>query len=142
MRRASSWLALLAFAVGLVACDGTKREAASLVAAVDRYRQAPVGAKSAPEGDLEAVACADPEVCAAKVACVAAARPTVRGYALKAEVESALAELHDGAIDRDQAAAKGLPEKLDEASRLLDEGHAALTACDAKIVALRLRYGL
>ena len=125
-----------------VACASGKRESASLVVAVDRYRAAEMGGKGPLADAIAAVPCSVDEVCAAKEACVASARPTARGAALKAEVESSLAELHAGRITQEQAASRGLAGKLDEASRLLDEGHDKLAACDARITALRLEYGL
>ncbi len=91
---------------------------------------------------IAAVPCSAPEVCAAKEACVASARPTAEGVALKAQVEAALAELHAGKLTQEEAASRGLAQKLDQASQLLDEGHAKLSACDAKVTALRLEYGL
>ena len=88
------------------------------------------------------VACTDREVCEARDACLATSRPTTKGLLLKHEVESALADLHAGRLSADQAGARALPSKLDEAQRLLDEGHASLSACDAKLTSLRLKYGL
>ena len=124
------------------ACSPGKREAASLVAAVDRYRRAEMNAKGPLADLIEVAPCTDTEVCAAKAACVASARPTAKGSALKAEVESSLADLHAGKLTQAQASSRDLGAKLDEASRLLDEGHAKLSACDAEITALRLKYGL
>ena len=65
-----------------------------------------------------------------------------KGLALKAEVESSLADLTAHKITQEEASARGLPAKLDEATRLLDEAHGHLPVCDAKITALRLKYGL
>jgi hypothetical protein len=123
-------------------CSSAKREAASLVAAVDRYRKAEMPGKGPLADAIAAVVCGAPEVCAAKEACVASARPTAEGVALKAEVEEALAELHAGKMTQEQAASRNLAPKLDRATQLLDEGHARLPACDAKITALRREYGL
>jgi len=142
MKRAPLLFSLLAIAVAVVACTSAKREAASLVAAVDRFRQAEPAGKGALLPPLTAVECKDPDVCAAKAACVATAEPTVRGYALKADVETSLAELQAGKISQDEASSRALPQKLDEASRLLDQGRSALGDCDAKVISLRLKYGL
>jgi hypothetical protein len=133
--------ALAGLALGACA-PSAKREAASLVAAVDRYRQAEPAGKGSTAPAIAAVECKDADVCATKAACVAAADPTARGYALKAEVETSLADLQAGKITRDEATARELPRKLDDASRLLDQGQAALGDCDAKVIALRLKYGL
>ena len=135
-------LRLLTLAALVAACSGAKREAASLVAAVDRYRQADPAGKVERAKDLAAVPCTDAEVCAAKAACFASAEPTALGYSLKAEVESSLDDLKAGRITKDQAEARDLPQKLDEASRQLDRGQAALGACDTKITALRVKYAL
>jgi hypothetical protein len=141
MTRTAALLVFCACALS-VGCASGKRESASLVAAVDRYRTAEMGAKGPLAGAIEAVPCSVPEVCAAKEACVASARPTADGAALKAQVEAALDALHAGRITQEEAASRGLAKKLDEASRLLDEGHAKLSVCDARITALRLEYGL
>jgi hypothetical protein len=130
-------LALLA----LAGCSSARRESASLVAAVDRYRKAPMNAKAPLADAIAAVPCTAPDVCAAKDACVASALPTVRGVALKSEVEAALADLHAGKLTQDEAASRGLGPKLDQATQLLEEGQARLSVCDAKITALRLEYG-
>jgi len=128
--------------IAAAGCSQAKRESASLVAAVDRYRRADMGAKGPLADAIAAVPCAAEEVCAAKLACVASAEPTAKGAALKAEVERALGDLHAGRKTQEEAAAQGLPQKLDLASRLLSEGEAKLSRCDALITALRLEYGL
>jgi hypothetical protein len=122
------------------ACGSGKREAMSLIAAVDRYRQAPMASKAAPEDVLEKLACTDPEVCAARETCLASARPTIRGVALKQQVESALDDLQAGRVTKDQVAAMGLAQKLDDASHAIEEGQGNLLACDAKVTALRMKY--
>jgi hypothetical protein len=132
----------LAVALVLAACGSQRREVASLVEAVDRYRRAEMDAKAPLASALAAVPCTEAEVCDAKTACVAAATPTVQGVALKAQVEASLAQLHAGKLTQDQAAALELPKKLDEASRLLEDGHAKLPTCHAKITALRLKFAL
>ena len=129
-------------AVAASGCESGKREAASLVAAVDRYRKAPMDGKGSLADALEKVACSDAEVCAAKAACVASARPTVHGVAMKHEVEAALDDLNAGRITKEQASALGLSAKLDDASRAIEEGRAKLAACDAQVISLRLKYAL
>jgi len=131
--------ALLASSWG---CSSAKREAASLVSVVERYRKASMDGKAAPAEMLEAVACSDSEVCAAKEACLASSRPTVRGIALKHEVEVALDDLDAGKLTREQALGPGLSSKLDEASRAIEEGRGKLGACDEQVIGLRLKYGL
>ena len=137
---ASLALASLAFAAG---CDaGARQEAAQVIEAVDRFRKAENPGKPAAVEALRSVKCSAADVCKARDACLATSRPTTKGLLLKHEVESALADLHAGRLSADQAGARALPSKLDEAQRLLDEGHASLSACDAKLTSLRLKYGL
>jgi hypothetical protein len=138
--RSAPLAGLLGLACLASACGSGKREAMSLLAAVDRYRQAPMGSKAAPEAVLEKLGCGDAEVCAARDACLAAARPTIRGIALKDKVQSALDDLQAGRITRDQAAGMDLSKSLDEASRAIEEGQANMASCDAKVTALRIKY--
>jgi hypothetical protein len=142
--RVTFGLALLApvVLVAATSCAPGKRESASLVEAVDRYRRAEMASKGPLADALDAVPCSVSEVCAAKAACVAASRPTAEGVALKAEVEWSLAALHAGKITQEEAASRNLPAKLGRAGQLLDEGYAKLPVCDARITALRLQYGL
>jgi predicted outer membrane protein len=136
-------MALLAMLVlGASACGSGKREAASLVAAVDRYRRAPMESKAAPAALLEQVACSDSEVCAAKTACLQSAQPTVRGIRLKDEVNDTLDQLNQGRITREQAAELDLSRKLDDASRAIEDGRKNLAKCDAKVISLRIKYAL
>lgn len=138
--RVAAYAVLATLCAAASACDGASREAASVVTAVERYRRAENAEKPAMATALAAVPCSDAEVCAAKTACVGASEPTARGLTLKAEVEAGLAALKAGTLAPDAPAARELPEKLEEASRLLDRGHAALEACDAKVLALKLKY--
>jgi hypothetical protein len=127
----------------LLACTSSaKPQAASLVAAVDRFRQAENVEKPTRLGDVESAACSDKEVCAAKEACLAYARPTADGLKLKNEVQKGLSDLDQKRLDPDAAAARALPAKLEEASRALERGHASLVDCDAKVMALRVKYGI
>jgi len=127
----------------LAACTPSpKPQAASLVAAVDRFRQAENAEKPARLGDVEAAACSDKEVCAAKEACLAYARPTVEGLKLKNEVQAGLRDLDQKKLDPDAEAARALPAKLEEASRALERGQASLVDCDTKVMALRVKYGI
>jgi hypothetical protein len=131
------------FALAIAACTASaKPEAASLVAAVDRFRQAENAEKPARLVDIEGAACADKEVCGAKQACLAYARPTVEGLKLKNEVQQGLADLDQKKLDPDAGAARALPAKLEDASRALDRGHASLMDCDSKVMGLRVKYGI
>jgi hypothetical protein len=136
-------LALLACVATLAACSGSgKREAATLVDAVDRYRRADDAGKEAQGQAVAAVACTDSRVCDARQACVAALEPTTRGLALKDEVVRRLADLEQKRLAPDSPEAEALPGKLDEAERLLKDGRAKMSACDARLTDLRVAFGV
>jgi hypothetical protein len=134
---------LAALAVSLLACgNGAKREAAGLTEAVDRFRHAS-GASSTPAAQaVDAFACSDPKVCVAKQACVAAIDPTAKALALKDEVGARLADIEAGKIGPDSPEAQALPGQLDDASRLLREGHEKMDDCERRLADLRLAYHL
>lgn len=133
----------LALPLSLTACDGEdKRRAASLVAAVEQFRRAENAARPARVEAIRAVACAPDDVCRARDACLASAEPTAKALTLKAEAENAIGRLERGELAKDAPEARALPQKLDDAQRLLDEGHDALAACDDALIALKRRYAL
>ncbi len=136
--------ALCLSAVALVAAcsSGARREAASLASAVERYRHAENIQKPAEAAVISSVACSDREVCEAKQACLAMSEPTSRGLALKIEVEKGLADLENKRILPESPAAQSLAQKLEDSSHLLEAGRAALSKCDEKVLALRLKYAL
>jgi predicted transcriptional regulator len=125
-----------------LACSTAKPEAASLVAAIDRFHKAENADKPDRAQGIARVACTDAEVCETKRLCEAATKPTADALVLKAEVERGLADLEQGRLAKTDPAAVALPGKLDEATRLLSEGHAAMPACDQRVLALRARYDL
>jgi hypothetical protein len=132
----------LASAMSL-ACDGAaKREAASVVAAVDQFRRADNAARPARVEALRALQCSNADVCRARELCLASAEPTGKALSLKAEVEGALARVERGELPPTSPEAKALPGKLDEAQALLDRGHEALGACDDAILALKRTYAI
>jgi hypothetical protein len=139
---ACALVAVAASGMASVACSSAKREASALVAAVDAFRRAENVDKPARARAVEDAVCTDSEVCDVRASCVASTAPTAKGLARKAEVEAALADLSSGKLTKDEAQSRDLAGKLDEASRLLDEGHRALPVCDQKIAGLRLKYGL
>jgi hypothetical protein len=118
--------------------DPAKGEAASLVAAIDRFRRAEYPGKPALLGPLKDVPCKDATVCAAKDACVAHAEPLVQAITMKTEVQLRLGDGDAAAMDLEARAA--MLAKLDEASRLLDQGRAAQGACDQKTLELKIKY--
>jgi len=135
-------LPLAAALIGVMACEGSaRRESASLIDAVDRYRRAESGAKAAQRQAVLALACSDADVCAAKQACLAAIDPTTRALALKDEVALRLGDIQNGRLAPDAPEADALPGKLDEAERLLREGRAKMADCDARLAGLRVHHG-
>jgi hypothetical protein len=132
---------ILAFTV-LLACTGSaKRESSALQEAVDRYRSADDTAKAAPTEGVRQVACSDAAVCEAKRACLGGAEATTRALALKDEALLRLGDLEHHVMGPDDPAVQALPAKLDEASRLLDEGRAKMADCERRLADLHLRYG-
>jgi hypothetical protein len=126
----------------VVACEGSgRREAGALSDRVDRYRKAEGAQREAARQALLGVACSVADVCAAKAACLGAVDPTTKAFALKDEVTARLSDLESGKLPRESPEADALPGKLDEAERLLHEGRAKMSDCDARLVALRARYG-
>jgi hypothetical protein len=124
----------------ILACDrgSAKQEAAALTEAVDRFSRVsgPAQAKT-----VDGVPCTDDRVCEAKRVCMEAVDPTAHALALKDEVSAKLADIEAARLAPDAAAAEELPGKLDEASRLLREGHAKMHDCDAKLTDLKMTYG-
>jgi hypothetical protein len=138
-------LACLAVVAPILAAGCTnagKHEAASLVTAVDAYRHAAGPAKAERGKAVSDVACTEPKVCDAKLACLAAIEPTVRAIALKDEVTARVADLEKGTLAKDSPEAQALPGKLDEAERLLTDGRAKMQACDAKLTDLHIDFGV
>jgi hypothetical protein len=133
---------LACLACTALACTSARQEAASLVAAIDRFHKAVNADKPDRAKAISLVSCTDAEVCQAKKLCEAAAGATAQALILKAEVEARLADLEKGALSRSDGVVRALPAKLDEAERRLGEGHEAMPACDQKILALRARYDL
>lgn len=144
--RARTWAALApviaalaAAPVALSACDHGRREARSLIAAVDRYRRAPT--EQAPElaDALATVPCTEEDVCAAKEVCVRSASATARGVRKRREVESKLADVQAGRLAKDDPRAVAAYGELDESVQAMTEGMEAMQACHEKITALRVK---
>jgi hypothetical protein len=127
---------------GGLACSGTaKREAASLVGAIDRYVRSDNTSKPAQARTVAAVACTDATVCGTKRACLEAIDPTAHALLLKDEVARGIADIQAKRISPDSPVAESLPAKLDEAERLLHEGRAKMPDCERKLADLQLEYG-
>jgi hypothetical protein len=136
-------LLALCCVAGIEACgSGAAREAASLVSAVDQYRRLEGSSKEAQAKAVSDVACSDPQVCDAKQACVAAIGPTTHALALKDEVTARLADLQANRLAPTAPEAQALPDKLDEAERLLREGRDNMVGCEKKLTDLRVRFRL
>ncbi len=134
----AGWVTLFA----ALACTGSaKRESAALEDAVDRYRSADDAAKTERAHGIAALACTDAAVCEAKRACLDAVEPTTRALLLKDEVTHRLADLEQKQLAPDSAEAQALPDKLDQATRMLQEGRSKMAECDKKLVDLRVLYG-
>jgi hypothetical protein len=145
MLRSRSGLAALAagLAVCVLACPGgaAKRESAALTEAVDRYRNADEGAKSERAQGVLALACTDATVCDAKRICMAAIEPTTKALALKNEVAQRLNDLDQKKLLPDSPDVAALPDKLEQASRLLQEGRSKMADCDKRLAELRVQFG-
>ena len=133
----------LGLSCALAACGGgAKREAAALAGAVDRYRRAENSSKASMVDAVVAVACSDGQVCAAKEACLAAIQPTVRALVLKDGVASCVSDLEGKRLSPDSPEAQALPGKLNEAERLLKQGHALMGDCEKKLADRRAYHGV
>jgi hypothetical protein len=134
-------LALVCALLAAACTPSAKGETSALSSAVDRWRRAEGPGKETAGRAVGAVACSERQVCEARQACVAAIEPTARALALKDEVTARLAEVEGKRLAPDSPEARALPEKLDEAQRLLEEGRAHMADCDAKLAALQVAFG-
>jgi hypothetical protein len=131
----------LAAVTTLAGCtNDAKSQTTALSNAVARYHLADNPDKPGAAEGIARVACTDADVCAAKKACVDGSASTVKGLALKAEVESVLAEVNGHKIATDDPRASALFGKLDEGKRLLEEGHATLETCDTLLATLKRNH--
>ncbi len=132
----------LFLAVFLIACSHDKQEAGALLHAIDQYRAAPDELKVDRVGDISAVVCTAADVCDAKAECLKMAEPTAKALAIKVQAQKTLAQIQNGQEQPNDPNVKGLPDQLDLASKLLDEGHAELQPCEEKVTGLRIKYRL
>lgn len=138
-----SSLLLVQTLLGPTGCSNeAKRETASLSAAVERWQRADGPQKAPAAADVRAVVCSDAAVVDAKAACVGAIDATAKALDLKHDVEVGLDDLEQKRLAPDDPRARELPKKLDDAERLLIEGRAGMSACDAKLLALRMKHGV
>lgn len=125
----------------VVACDSAeRRDAASVVAAVARFRGADNASTPAMVDALKATPCTAPDVCRARDDCAATGEATATALRLKDEVERGLRALERGALSKGSPEAMALPAKLDEAEALLKRGHEGLGSCDEQVQALKRKH--
>jgi hypothetical protein len=126
-----------------LACDGAeRREAQTMIAAVQRFRSADLAAAPSALEALRATPCTAADVCEVRRACVEAGEATASALTLKGAVKRGLDAIEGGQLPKDAAEARGLPAKLEEAERLLKKGYEALPSCDERVVALKRRHHL
>jgi hypothetical protein len=136
------WRTVLPLVLAAAGCAApARREAGSLLAAVDRYQRADNASKAALVQAVAAVACSDQGVCDAKRACLDAIEPTAQALALKDEVSARVDDLQAKRLAPDAPEAQALPGKLDLATKLLGEGRSKMPACEKKLADLRVAYG-
>jgi len=129
--------------LALVGCDGAeRRDADTVVRAVQRFRAADLASTPAMVEALRSTPCAAADVCEARRACLASGDATSRALALRAEVKTGLDAVESGRLPKDSPDATALPAKLDEAEQLLKKGHDELPACDERIAALKRKHRL
>jgi hypothetical protein len=127
----------------LCACDGAdRRDAETVLAAVTRFRSADNASTPAMVEALKATPCTAPDACRTRDVCAATGDATARALRLKGEVEKALGALEKGTLAKDSPEAAALPKKLDEAEKLLGQGHDGLARCDEEVQALRRKHRL
>jgi hypothetical protein len=138
------WVAGMTLLGASLACTGgaAKREASSLIGAVDRFRRAENVGKPAQAQAVAGIGCTAADVCEAKRVCLDAVEPTARALTLKNEVELRLADIQRGTLDPHSPEASALPGKLDEAQKLLEEGRAKMPDCERRLTDLRIEYGV
>lgn len=128
-------------AVLVAGCDSVERtEAKSVTDAVERFRRAENAEKPATIVSLRAARCSAADVCRARDACLASADATSKALVLKNDVEQSMAKLERGELAKDSPEAQGLLGKLDEAEKLLTQGHELLGPCDDQIMGLKRKY--
>jgi hypothetical protein len=137
----SVWLCVAAASFGGPLGCSAKREATSLLAAIERYQQADNATKATQVPAVAAVSCSDAQVCEAKRACLAAIQPTAQALTLKDYVSARIDDLQARRLSPDSLEAQALPGKLDSATQLLKEGRARMPECERKLADLRIASG-
>ena len=131
----------LAAPLTVLACDGPdRRDAERIVSLVGRIRSVEGSMTPTALAELKAAPCNLIEVCRTRDACLVSLEATSKALTLKSEVEIGVTAMELGKLQRESPEAKELAKKLDEASRLLDEGHERLPACDESLQGLHRRF--
>jgi hypothetical protein len=134
---------LILLSCTVFSCSPTaKSEAAALLAAVDRYRDASDSAKVDRAHAVAGTRCSDVTVCNAKRACEEAILPSARALAIKDRVSERVRDLREGRLAPDSPEASALPTALEDAERLLNEGRAKMPECERLLVELRVALGV
>jgi hypothetical protein len=132
----------------LVACcalscaPGAKHQAATLLGAVDRFRDAADEVKAERARAVVAVRCDDATVCSAKRACEEAIVPSARAWELKGEISLRIRDIRGGRLAADSPRASELLDELHEAERLLGEGRSKMPECERLLAQLRVTFAL
>ncbi|MEO8873944.1 MAG: hypothetical protein ABI461_00020 [Polyangiaceae bacterium] len=135
-------LMLVSALVAIAGCSHDKEQAGALLHAMEQYRAAPDELKMAKLADLTGVTCSTQELCDAKLECLKWVEPTAKGLTMKLEAQKTLANIKAGNVQPNDPNVTDLMDNLDDASRLLDEGHAELQPCEQKLTELRIKYRL
>jgi len=133
--------ALLLAWVPLFACtDPARVETRSLVDAVTRFRLAGDGEKHARISDIQHVNCTAHDVCAARDTCLRRAEEWDQSLALRVQVNTALADLKNGTLAKDDPRAQSLPSVLDESQTSLEHAHALGKTCDDQLSEITVHH--
>jgi hypothetical protein len=136
-------LSALALALGVTACDSAERKDAQVVVeAIRRFRQAQTDDIPPLVEALKATECKFEDSCKAKQECLKTGEPTAKAIKLKANAERVLAGIDAGKIETTSADALSVLTGLDDATKLLKDGQAAIPACDESVEALKRKYSL
>jgi hypothetical protein len=129
--------------LALAACDSAERKDAQLVLdAIRRFRQAQAEDIPPLVEALKATPCKFDDACKAKSECLKTGEPTAKAIKLKANAERVLNGIDSGKVDTTSTDALTVLTGLDEASKLLKEGQAAIPACDEAVDAMKRKYSL
>ncbi len=133
---------VLFLAANVIGCSHDKQEAGALIHAIEQFRAANDETKTVRVAELTGVKCSTAEICDAKIECLKWAEPTAKALAIKVHATQLLADVKNGKEMPGDPSIKALPDQLDDASKLLDEGHAELQPCEEKLTGLRIKYRL